>query len=84
MVAAAQGHPVRAARLFGAEEKLREAIGFSRQGFYRTAHERSVADTRAELSDRAFEVARAEGQAMSLDAAVTYALGESILTEKPG
>jgi hypothetical protein len=41
------------------------------------AHGRALADLRAALGDEAFRAAWDAGQAMTLDEAVTYALGEA-------
>jgi tetratricopeptide (TPR) repeat protein len=73
-VAVAQGQPERAARLFGAAEGLREALGAPLPPVDRAEHDRSVAAVRTALGEEAFTAAWAEGRAMSLDEAVAYAL----------
>ncbi len=73
-VAIAQAQPARAARLFGAAEGLREAMGAPLPPADRAEHERSVAAVRAALGEDAFAVAWAEGRAMSLEQAVANAL----------
>jgi predicted ATPase/class 3 adenylate cyclase len=73
-VAAAQAQPERAARLLGAAEGLRDAIGGPPPD--RAKHERSVAAVRAALGEEAFAAAWAEGRVMPLDAAIEYALDE--------
>ncbi len=73
--AAVQGQPVRAVRLFGAAEALREVMGirihFSAN---RELYEQQVATARAALPESAFHALWAEGRAMSVEAAVAYAL----------
>ncbi len=64
----------RAARLFGAEEALREAMGTAVQTPYRDDYDRAVAAARATLNDEAFAAAWAEGREMTLDEAVEYGL----------
>ena len=73
-VAGGLGQPERAARLFGAAEALREAIGAPLPPSGRDDHEREVAAARAHLDEHAFVQALAEGQAMSLEQAIAYAL----------
>ncbi len=66
----------RAARLLGAAEALREAIDPRLSPGERKGHDRSVAAVREALGDEAFEAAWAEGQDMTMDEAIAYALGE--------
>ena len=66
-VAVAQGRPERAARLCGAADALREAIGATRYAYMRDEYEGACAAARAALSEATFASARAEGQAMMLD-----------------
>ena len=73
---AMQGDYVRAARLFGAGETLREAVGASVQEFYRPDYDRGIVAAREGTDKAAWEEARAQGRAMTLDEAVSYALGE--------
>jgi predicted ATPase/DNA-binding CsgD family transcriptional regulator len=72
----AQGQPGRAARLLGAAEALLEAMGVGLQPADQLEADRYVAAVRKQLDGAAFEAARAEGRAMSLEEAVAYALGE--------
>jgi tetratricopeptide (TPR) repeat protein len=65
----------RAARLLGAAEALREAIGAPLSPGERPDHDRAVAAVRGELGEEAFAAARAEGRAMTLEQAITCALG---------
>jgi predicted ATPase/DNA-binding SARP family transcriptional activator len=71
----AQGMPERAARLLGAAD-LNRLHGFLSFRFYskRADVEHDVAAARAQLGEEAFAAAWAEGQAMTLDLAIAYAL----------
>ena len=73
-IAGALGHTVRAARLWGAAEALRTRIGASLSPAERSRHDGCVAATRARLDAATFEAAWAEGQAMTLEQAIAYAL----------
>ena len=74
-VTSASGGPERAARLWGAMERLREEIGTPRAPSERERHERSVASARAALGDdAAFDLAWQEGRAIMLELAIAYAL----------
>src|SRR5262249_34525659 len=73
-VAVAQAQPERAARLFGAAEALREAMGAPLPPADRPEHARAVASARTALGDEAFAAAWVEGRALSMEAAITYAL----------
>ena len=70
-VAAAQGELVWAAHLLGAAEALREALGTPLPPVYRLDYERVVAKARAQLGNKHFARAWAEGRAMTLEQAVT-------------
>jgi non-specific serine/threonine protein kinase len=71
----AHDRPARAATIFGAAERLREAIGSPRKPKDIPRHQRQVAAARAALGDdAAFDRAWHEGCAMDLDASVRYAL----------
>ena len=76
-IAGWQGQPERAARLFGAVLPSAEATAPHGEPFY-PAHQRELdrdlAAARAQLDDTTWEAAWAEGQAMSLEQAVAYAL----------
>ena len=67
----------RAARLFGAAEAIRAAIGAPLPPVDRPAHERDAAAIRAHLAETAFAAAWAEGQAMPLAQVVSVALKEA-------
>jgi hypothetical protein len=78
--------PERAARLFGAAEGLREAIGSGivQQTMDPGDYDQHVAALRAQLDAEAFAAAWAEGRAMLLEEAVEYALGEGEAAEQDG
>jgi tetratricopeptide (TPR) repeat protein len=71
----------RAARLFGAAEALNDTYGFSIQGGDLPDWERSRARVREQLDETTFDVLWAEGQAMSLEEANSYALEEAVSDE---
>ena len=64
----------RAARLFGAAEALRAPVNSSIDLVDQPEYERLVAIVRAELDEAAFTDAWAEGQAMTLEQTIKYAL----------
>jgi predicted ATPase/class 3 adenylate cyclase len=64
-VAVATGDPEGAARLFGAGEVLREAIGAPMPAYFRRLYERDLAETRARLDEQRFATALHEGRTMS-------------------
>ncbi len=71
---ALEGRAQRAARLWGAAEHLRTSIGARPAPAARATRERLMAAVREELGEAAYADAWAEGEAMSLDEAVAYAL----------
>lgn len=73
-VAGVQGQPDRAARLFGAEQALRAMLGTSTPDFDHAAHRRGLTTARIALGEERFDALAAEGQAMSIDEVVAYAL----------
>jgi non-specific serine/threonine protein kinase len=77
VVAAAQGQVERAARLFGASERMLEDIQSQgiNQPFLRD-HERQVAAARSGPEAASFSAAWAEGRALAMEAAVAYALAD--------
>jgi predicted ATPase/class 3 adenylate cyclase len=77
LAAAHQGQPERAARLSGAAEALREAVGAPLSPHERAEYHRHVAATRAALGEEAFAAAWEAGRALSLEQAVAYALDET-------
>jgi hypothetical protein len=64
----------RAARLFGATESFYSLLRFLMSPLERRIHERDLAAARAALGEEAFSALRAEGQAMTIEQAVEYAL----------
>jgi hypothetical protein len=68
------GRAVRAARLFGAAEAIREEISAPLPPVQRAAYDRSVAAVRAALHEASFMAAWDAGRAMSLDQGVQDAL----------
>ena len=73
-VAEVRGDPRRAARLFGAAQALREAMGFRQEPGDRTLQEPYLAAARSRLDEAMWEAALAEGSAMSFETAVEYTL----------
>ena len=78
MVSAAGGQPARAARLWGAEEAMREAFGIKITPLARstTNYVGHVATARSQLDEASFAEAWSEGHAMTTEEAVEYALAE--------
>jgi hypothetical protein len=77
MVVSAQSQYSRAARLFGAAEALREALGASPRTIYREEYERRVATARAALGAENFRAAWTAGRVMAVEEAIAHALAES-------
>ena len=75
-VAVAGGLGERAARLFGAAEAAREEYDVRLPPPLRAELECAVAATRAQVNERPFAEAWAEGRALTLDEAISYALGK--------
>jgi predicted ATPase/class 3 adenylate cyclase len=73
-IASIQERYQRAARLLAVAEASREKIGYQRTPLRRVQYARSVAATRAAFGEAAFAAAWAEGQAMTLEQAIEYAL----------
>ncbi len=76
-LAVATGQSARAAQLGGAAEALREALGAALHPVLRPGHARAVQAVREALGEDACAAAWAEGQAMTLEQAVAYALEET-------
>jgi non-specific serine/threonine protein kinase len=74
LVACERGDHRRAARLFGATEALCAVSSYRREIPEQAFHDRHQASTQAVLGDAAFSAAWAEGQAMTLEQAISYAL----------
>jgi ATP/maltotriose-dependent transcriptional regulator MalT len=77
-VNALRGKPIRAARLWGAAEALRERMGMylSPCDLAHSDYERDLAAVRSALEEPTFEATWAEGRAMSPEEAIEYALEE--------
>jgi predicted ATPase/DNA-binding XRE family transcriptional regulator len=73
-VTADTGQPRRGTRLMGASEGLYESIGGVMEASDRIPYDRALASARSQLGDEDFETAWQEGQAMSLEQAIEYAL----------
>jgi predicted ATPase/DNA-binding SARP family transcriptional activator len=79
VLAATQGQPARAVRLFGAAAKIREGAGFPVPSIDRAEYyDRSVADLQSALGETAFQEAWSEGARMALGRVVAEA--EEVLT----
>jgi non-specific serine/threonine protein kinase len=72
--AGAQEQMERAARLYGAAEAMREAVGVPIQPSDRPGYDRSVVAVRAGLGEEAFAKAWEEGRKMSMEQAIDYAI----------
>ena len=68
------GRPAQAARLWGAAEALRQAIGWGPAPPTDATYERAVAAVRANIGDEAFAAAWAEGLMLPLDQAIAEVL----------
>jgi tetratricopeptide (TPR) repeat protein len=79
----AAGDGPKAARLLGAAEALRAALGSPLPPGERAEHGQWLAAARAALGDEGFAVAWAEGRTMSWEEAVAYALAEEEAPEAP-
>ena len=75
-VAGANGEALRAARLFGAAEALMEATGYRFGAQESDMVELYRASARSLLGEAGWDEALAEGQTMSMEAAIGYALSE--------
>jgi DNA-binding CsgD family transcriptional regulator/tetratricopeptide (TPR) repeat protein len=73
--AAGRGDPLRSARLCGASQALHEAMGARLSAGERAYFEPHLAAARARVDNTTWETAWDEGQAMTLEQAVEYALG---------
>jgi predicted ATPase/transcriptional regulator with XRE-family HTH domain/Tfp pilus assembly protein PilF len=71
-----QGQSLRATRLLGTVEVILKATGARVALHIRADYARIVADTGAQLDEATFAAVWAEGQAMALEQAIAYALGE--------
>ena len=73
---------VKAVRLFGAAEALREAAGQPRPMYDQRKYDRAVAAVHEQLGEALFESVWAEGRAMTLEQAVAYALEGELWLEQ--
>ncbi len=69
--------PERAARLLGANETLRRAIGFARSQPMQADHDSAIAQLTGQLGEAAFQAAWAEGSTMAYGQAIAYAVDRS-------
>jgi non-specific serine/threonine protein kinase len=74
--AGSQGQPARSARLWGAAEALREAVGTVFSPVERSVYIPYIVASRAQLDEMTWEAAWNEGKAMTLEAAVECARSE--------
>jgi tetratricopeptide (TPR) repeat protein len=70
----AQGKAQRAARLWGAAQALREAIGSPLSPNERAEYDQRLAETRSMLGEEAFAAACSEGRSLSMEQAIVVAL----------
>jgi predicted ATPase/DNA-binding CsgD family transcriptional regulator len=82
-LAASRGEAQRAARLFGAAATLREAVGYQQSPRDRSLLEPYLTIARPRLSEVAWDKGFAEGQAMSFEEAIEYALSAEELGPLP-
>jgi non-specific serine/threonine protein kinase len=75
-----RGHHVRAARLYGAEEAIRERGKIALWPTIRDEHEAGMRATASALGDAAWERARSQGRALPQDEAIAEALRPPIAT----
>jgi predicted ATPase/DNA-binding SARP family transcriptional activator len=76
-LAAMQGRSERAARLWGASESLRSAVGASLPPSYQIDYAPHMNAARAEMGETAFAAAWARGKVMPLDQSMAYALDKT-------
>jgi tetratricopeptide (TPR) repeat protein len=80
-VAHASGQSKRAARLFGAAEAQKEHITYYVPEYARREYNQVEADVSAELGEKRFQAAWAEGHALPLEQAIDYALDSTSITK---
>jgi DNA-binding CsgD family transcriptional regulator len=73
LLAFRQASVAEAARLYGAAGAFRERTGYARFAIYSEEYESCLGELRKAMGEDAFERARAQGFALSLDEAVAYA-----------
>ncbi len=69
-----KGRLERAATLYGAAESLRERIGIPMTEYERPEYEAAVAELRSQMDPASFRAGRAQGQQLSMDQAIRFAL----------
>ncbi|HEX5943275.1 MAG TPA: hypothetical protein VFY66_13420, partial [Anaerolineales bacterium] len=72
----AEGDMKRAARLFGKTDSFYTQLRFLLSPIERQNHEHDVAAARAALGEEVFSTLLAEGNAMTMKEAITYALND--------
>src|SRR5215204_57447 len=82
VIAGTKGQGERAARLYGAAEALRDAIGAPLPPTNRPHYDRGVAAARAKLNEAEWEAAFSEGMAMSAEEVAEYALSEEVVPDR--
>jgi predicted ATPase/DNA-binding NarL/FixJ family response regulator len=82
-LAGSQGQSIRSARLWGAAESLLDTIGSMLAPVERQLYEPYIAAARERLGELAWKAAWLEGQAMSPEQAIEYALETPELLEEP-
>ena len=75
-LAVAESRPERAASLFAWADEMRRRIGNDRPANEQANVDRDLAAVRAQLDEAAFQAAQVAGQAMTLEEAIAYALGD--------
>ena len=76
-VAGARGEAQRAARLWGAAQTIQEARNIPRDTYWLAEGDSRISAVRSNLGEQAWEEALAEGRAMTIEEAVSYALAEN-------
>jgi tetratricopeptide (TPR) repeat protein len=79
-LASEEGRAHRAARLAGAGARLRESIGVLPWPILQRGREEWLSPVRAALGDQAFEQSWKEGEGMTLDQAIAFAVGDVTVT----
>jgi hypothetical protein len=73
-IACAHSQAQIAARLFGAAESLRESVNSPMTAIERAEYDQNISALRAHMDESAFAMAWAEGRALTMEQAITYAL----------
>jgi non-specific serine/threonine protein kinase len=74
--ASASGEAERVARLFGAAEALREAVGYQQEPREQALREPYLVAARSRLAKPTWDAAQADGRRLGFDEAIAYALKE--------